>query len=191
MLRGTPPAPQDTMPCQPCHGCQIRWGSGHPPVLQCRHCETPGCQLRADRGVQGPAREPEWGGTGSGLRCQPKAGPSRAMGSPGHLRPHPGSGPEQGLSTPSPSQVSSYRKAPRPWEKMISGYPLLQGLKGPFQLTGTLQEPVGKRNPPGKGGTRAAGCCSCSRSPLGSVPACRIQPAAPSTEDGLGGLEPR
>lgn len=74
------------------------------------------------------------------------------MGSPGHLRPHPGSGPEQGLSTPSPSQVSSYRKAPRPWEKMISGYPLLQGLKGLFQLTGTLQEPVGKRNPQEKGG---------------------------------------
>lgn len=146
--RGAPPAPRDTMPCQPCHGCQIQWGPGHPPVLQCRHRETPGCQLRADRGVQGPAREPVRGATGSGLRCQPKAGPSGAMGGPGHLRPHPGSGPEQGLSTPSPSRGSSYRKAPRPWEKMISGYPLLQGLKGPFQLTGTLQEPAGKRNPP-------------------------------------------
>lgn len=60
--RGTPPAPRDTMPCQPCHGSQIRWGPGHPPVLQCHHRETPGCQLRADRGVQGPAREPGLGG---------------------------------------------------------------------------------------------------------------------------------
>lgn len=45
-----------------------------------------------------------------------------------------------------------YRKAPRPWEKMIRGYPLLRGLKGPFQLTGTLQEPAGRRNPQERGG---------------------------------------
>lgn len=36
---------------------------------------------------------------------------------------------------------SSYLKPPRPWDKMIKGYPESFVLKGPFQLTGNRQDP--------------------------------------------------
>lgn len=60
-----------------------------------------------------------------------------------------GEGPQGICSTGVPIPAPPYRKAPRPWEKMINGYPLLHGLKGAFQLSGTLQEPAGgnKKHP--------------------------------------------
>lgn len=88
-------------------------------------------------------------------------------------------GPPTSLSQP------CYRKAPRPWEKMIRGYPLLRGLKGPFQLTGTLQEPAGRRNPQERGDMSRGCCCCCwNRSLLSSSSACSIHPGTG------GGLEP-
>ena len=142
-------------------------------MLQRRHREAPGRQLRADRGVQGPA------GARSGLRAAlPTLGRSQ--------RPRPRSSPERGLSTPSPAPGSSYRKAPRPWEKMISGYPLLQGLKGPFQLTGTLQEPAGKRKPPGKMGDTGSRVLPPQQDPA-RLP--RHPPPQPPHAQGMGSVQ--
>lgn len=109
--QGAPAASRGTVPCQPHpagladgeprgkpqqdrlppHSCQIRQGLGHPPVLQHRHREAPGCQLRTDRGVQGPVREP----AGSRVRAAPPTqgrserghGDPRMAGSPSWLQP--------------------------------------------------------------------------------------------------------